>query len=115
MSVTELEPNDADYIAGLISDHTFIEFLAGLGKAVVAWLLASNLGVPRFIRSNDAITLNDSNIHPSTFAYATTALRLVNANQTHDINYTARTTLLIRIKRWLETRTFIEERVEREN
>ncbi len=104
----QLSVNDSMYISGLICDRMFIEFLAHIGKGVVGWLIATNLGVPRFIQSRDAIQLQKDNIDPTTFAYAKASLRLLNANQTNDANYNARLALSNRIKFWLETHTFIE-------
>ncbi len=107
---TCLSDDDACYLAGLKSDVHFVKFLSRIAKATIAWLLEFNLGIPRFDISKDALVLyKTSHVCARTFAYATTALRLINASQSTDCNFTARKVIAIRIERWLTDHEFQEQ------
>ncbi len=104
----EISENDCVYLSGLGRDVLFMEFLGRMGKRAASWLLAGNLGIPRFDPSHDVITLeNTAYIQAEMYWFGKTALRLMNVRASHDCNAVAREAISECVRGWITAHTYV--------
>ncbi len=91
----------------------FKQFAGRMGERAASWLLACNLGIPRFDPSKDVITLeNSSFIQAEMYWFGKTALRLMNLRASHDCNAVAREAISECVRGWITAHTYV--RLERQ-